>query len=215
MLWGLWLPAATLCTSWFCVKLPLHWVAPPNIIGVVVQDAQRNAAYQRAIERAIDMQRAAGAAAVHVLDIGAGSGLLSLMAARCSAAALLSHDADSAALEVLEALQHAWQVGSCERACLTMRAVQELPDRSMSVSWGRAGADHVTGAEVCQHMCDVAAEVVVMNGYAAKCLMVNKDVRRMDASAKPDGTPPDMEHRANLCIFEASAPMPLWSLHRS
>ena len=71
--------------------------------------------------------------------------------------------------------------------------------------WGRAGADHVTGAELCQHMCDVAAEAVVMNGYAAKCLMVNKDVRRMDTVAKPDGTPPDLEQRANLCIFEASA----------
>ena len=49
----------------------------------LVQDTQRNAAYQRAIQRAIDMMRAAGAGAVHALDIGAGSGLLSLMAARC------------------------------------------------------------------------------------------------------------------------------------
>ena len=72
--------------------------------------------------------------------------------------------------------------------------------------WARAGADHVTGAELCQHMCDVAAEAVVMNGYAARCLMVNKDVRRMDTVARPDGTPADMEQRANLCIFEAWAP---------
>ena len=52
-------------------------------VTTVVQDAQRNKAYQEAIQRAIDMVRAAGACAVHVLDIGAGSGLLSLMAARC------------------------------------------------------------------------------------------------------------------------------------
>lgn len=66
----------------------------------------------------------------------------------------------------------------------------------------RAGADLVTGAEVGQHMCDVAAEAVVMNGYAAKCLMINKDVRRMDAAAKANGTPPDMEQKANVCVFE-------------
>ena len=66
----------------------------------------------------------------------------------------------------------------------------------------RAGADRVTGAEIGQHMCDVAAEAVVMNGYAAKCLMINKDVRRIDVAAKADGTPPDMEQKANLCMFE-------------
>lgn len=60
----------------------------------------------------------------------------------------------------------------------------------------------MTGAEIGQHMCDVAAEAVVMNGYAAKCLMINKDVRRIDAAAKVDGTPPDMEQKANLCVFE-------------
>ena len=69
----------------------------------------------------------------------------------------------------------------------------------------RAGATHVTGAEISQHMCDVAAEAVVMNGYAAKCLMINRDVRRIHASKLPDGTEPDMEHKANLCIYEASA----------
>jgi hypothetical protein len=51
-------------------------------------------------------------------------------------------------------------------------------------------------------MCDVAAETVVMNGYAANCLMINKDVRRIDTVQKPDGAPPDMEQRANVCIFE-------------
>ena len=69
----------------------------------------------------------------------------------------------------------------------------------------RAGAMHVTGAEISQHMCDVAAEAVVMNGYAAKCLMINRDVRRVHASKLPDGTEPDMKHKANLCIYEASA----------
>jgi 2-polyprenyl-3-methyl-5-hydroxy-6-metoxy-1,4-benzoquinol methylase len=43
---------------------------------------QRNEAYQRAIRRAIDIKRGLGAKEVSVLDIGAGSGILSLMAAR-------------------------------------------------------------------------------------------------------------------------------------
>ncbi|KAK9917705.1 hypothetical protein WJX75_007354 [Coccomyxa subellipsoidea] len=127
-------------------KRPRHaWV--PRWHFDMVLDGQRNEAYQRAIRRAIDIKRGLGAKEVSVLDIGAGSGILSLMAAR-------------------------------------------------------AGADRVTGAEIGQHMCDVAAEAVVLNGYAGKCIMINKDVRRMDAAAKPDGTPPDMEQKANVCIFE-------------
>ena len=35
-------------------------------------------------------------------------------------------------------------------------------------------------------------------------VQVNKDVRRMDLVTKPDGSPPDMEAKADLCIFEAS-----------
>ena len=82
----------------------------------------------------------------------------------------------------------------------------------------RAGADRVTGAEIGQHMCDMAAEAVVLNGYAGKCIMINKDVRRMDAAAKLDGIPPDMEQKANVCIFEVrTCPhMPtslLWKSH--
>lgn len=63
----------------------------------------------------------------------------------------------------------------------------------------------MTGAEISQHMCDVAAEAVVMNGYAAKCVMINKDVRRIHSEMLPDGTLPDMEYKANLCIFEVCA----------
>ena len=51
-------------------------------------------------------------------------------------------------------------------------------------------------------MCDVAAEAVVMNGYAAQCIMINRDVRRLFATKPPDGTQPDMEQKANLCIYE-------------
>ena len=53
-----------------------------------------------------------------------------------------------------------------------------------------------------QHMCDVGVETIVMNGYAAKCTLVNKDVRRMDVAQKPDGTPPDMPVKADILIFE-------------
>lgn len=48
----------------------------------MVQDALRNTAYEQAIRRAVELKRAAGAKEVVVLDMGAGSGILSLMAAR-------------------------------------------------------------------------------------------------------------------------------------
>ena len=48
----------------------------------MVLDDQRNTAYQTAIIRAIDMKKAAGEKDIYVLDMGAGSGILSLMAAR-------------------------------------------------------------------------------------------------------------------------------------
>ena len=67
----------------------------------------------------------------------------------------------------------------------------------------RAGAEWVVGAEVNQSMCDAGVETLVMNGWAAKCLMVNKDVRRMHAdAAQPDGAPPDMQHKADMAVFE-------------
>ena len=47
-----------------------------------MQDVQRNEAYERAIHRAVQFLRASGHDRVTALDIGAGSGLLSMMAAR-------------------------------------------------------------------------------------------------------------------------------------
>lgn len=62
-------------------KRPRHaWV--PRWHFDMVLDEQRNAAYEKAIVRAIEIKHALGCKEVSVLDIGAGSGLLSLMAAR-------------------------------------------------------------------------------------------------------------------------------------
>ena len=69
----------------------------------------------------------------------------------------------------------------------------------------RAGADWVVGAEVHQAMCDAGVETLVLNGFGAKCVMVNKDVRRMDVTAKPDGTPADMQQKADIAVFEVHA----------
>ena len=48
----------------------------------MLADTQRNAAYDAAIQHAIALQRAKGSKHVAVLDMGAGSGLLGMMAAR-------------------------------------------------------------------------------------------------------------------------------------
>lgn len=48
----------------------------------MVLDQQRNDAYEAAIRRAVQNKRAAGCTELLALDVGAGSGLLSMMAAR-------------------------------------------------------------------------------------------------------------------------------------
>ncbi len=53
-----------------------------------------------------------------------------------------------------------------------------------------------------QHMCDLAMEAVLMNGYAPRVTIVNKDIRRMDLERKPDGTPPDLERKADIMVYE-------------
>lgn len=56
----------------------------------MVADEERNKAYQAAIERAVRKKRG------HVLDLGAGSGLLAMMAARAGAASVTACEANSA-----------------------------------------------------------------------------------------------------------------------
>ena len=62
---------------------PRHAHVPRWHFDMVLDD-RRNAAYQTAITRAVHLKRAAGDDDVYVLDMGAGSGILSLIAARCA-----------------------------------------------------------------------------------------------------------------------------------
>ncbi|KAG7675099.1 hypothetical protein Ndes2526A_g07853 [Nannochloris sp. 'desiccata'] len=66
----------------------------------------------------------------------------------------------------------------------------------------RAGADEAYAVEVSAHMCDVAEETTIMNGYLGKILVLDRDVRRMDTVRKPDGTAPEMQQRADIAVFE-------------
>ena len=59
-----------------------HHASIPRWHFDMVLDDVRNNAYEEALRRAIDWQQAAGNEETNVLDIGAGSGLLSMMAAR-------------------------------------------------------------------------------------------------------------------------------------
>ena len=68
---------------------------------------------------------------------------------------------------------------------------------------GSAGADWVTAVEVSGHMADAAAEALVANGFAARSVVVARDVRRVHADAQPGGRPADLDARADLVIFEA------------
>ena len=53
-------------------------------LAAQILDDQRNAGYEAAIRHAVEAKRAEGHAVVTALDIGAGTGLLSMMAARCA-----------------------------------------------------------------------------------------------------------------------------------
>ena len=59
-----------------------HHASIPHWHFDMVLDDVRNNAYEEALKRAIEWQQAVGNEEIKVLDIGAGSGLLSLMAAR-------------------------------------------------------------------------------------------------------------------------------------
>lgn len=120
----------------------------------MVQDEFRNTSYDRAIRSAVEkcrqrkkQQKFSNTEKVSVLDMGAGTGLLSMMAAR-------------------------------------------------------AGADQVYAAEVSGHMCDVAEDVTITNGFLGKILVLDRDVRRMDVYRKPDGTAPELPHKVDLAVFE-------------
>lgn len=68
-----------------------------------------------------------------------------------------------------------------------------------SVKFCRAGASKVVGVECLQHLCDVAAESVVQNGYSRQCMTVNKDIRRL---TQADVLPFFPNGKADICIFE-------------
>lgn len=126
----------------------MHHAIVPRWHYDMILDTERNAAYNEAIKKAVDSKRFARSdAAVHCIDMGAGSGLLSMMAAR-------------------------------------------------------AGADYVYAAEMNSHMCDVAEECTIMNGFLDKILVLDRDVRRMDVLRKPDGTAPELKRPVDLAVFE-------------
>ena len=126
----------------------MHHAIVPRWHYDMILDAERNAAYNMAIQKAVAAKKSfKSGSKVHCLDMGAGSGLLSMMAAR-------------------------------------------------------AGADYTYAAEMNAHMCDVAEECTIMNGFLDKILVLDRDVRRMDVLRKPDGTAPEIERPVDIAIFE-------------
>ncbi len=126
----------------------MHHAIVPRWHYDMILDSERNEAYNQAIKKAVNAKKYARSDAnVHCIDMGAGSGLLSMMAAR-------------------------------------------------------AGADYVYAAEMNSHMCDVAEECTIMNGFLDKVLVLDRDVRRMDVLRKPDGTAPELKRPVDLAVFE-------------
>jgi predicted RNA methylase/uncharacterized protein (DUF2249 family) len=126
----------------------MHHAIVPRWHFDMILDIERNLAYDQAIRKAVEAKKAANPGrTVHCIDMGAGSGLLSMMAAR-------------------------------------------------------AGADYTYAAEMNSHMCDVAEECTIANGYLGKILVLDRDVRRLDVLRKPDGTAPELERPVDIAVFE-------------
>lgn len=70
----------------------------------------------------------------------------------------------------------------------------------------RAGADHVLAVESIGHLADTAEAVVALNGLSHKVQVVRKDGRHLTVGPQPDGSAGDMQHAADLLVFEVRAP---------
>lgn len=85
---------------------PAQWRARHACIPTwhydMLNDVSRNAAYERAITRAVRESKASGNENVMVIDIGAGSGLLSMMAARAGADSVVAVEQSSHMCDVAE-----------------------------------------------------------------------------------------------------------------
>ena len=126
----------------------MHHALVPRWHYDMILDVERNEAYNAAIKKAIEAKKVAyPERPIHCIDMGAGSGLLSMMAAR-------------------------------------------------------AGADYTYAAEMNAHMCDVAEECTISNGFLDKILVLDRDVRRMDVLRKPDGTAPELQRPVDMAVFE-------------
>jgi predicted RNA methylase len=126
----------------------MHHALVPRWHYDMILDVERNQAYDKAIKKAVEAKKAAHPdRPIHCIDMGAGSGLLSMMAAR-------------------------------------------------------AGADYTYAAEMNSHMCDVAEECIISNGFLDRILVLDRDVRRMDVLRKPDGTAPELQRPVDIAIFE-------------
>jgi hypothetical protein len=80
----------------------------------------------------------------------------------------------------------------------------------LSMMAARAGADSVVAVEQSSHMCDVAEQVISSNGLSTKCVVLQRDARRMFAATseglksgrKPDGAAPELVRQADILVFE-------------
>ena len=155
------LPSSTLATH-------LHHPPslPPSAVPRwhfdMVLDAQRNDAYAAAIGRAVQRKREAGCTKLLALDLGAGTGLLSMMAARWVGLQLLGGGGGTGLWP--QALLLPWVVHFCN--CHTTHA-SAAPICS-------AGADEMVAAEVSQHMCDVGEETCIMNGFLGRITLLDR-----------------------------------------
>ncbi len=200
------------------VAAPLAWEHPHHAALAswhfdMVGDTGRNGAYRRATEGAVARARRGLAAgqALHVVDVGSGSGLLAMMAARWArldaAAGCCSTGVACCFVLVrskcsLPAGAVSVQAGTLflrdkpcsttlvdavtDAVCLPSFLPQPVPIHTHPVDLlCRAGAEQVYALESLGHLADTAQRVACLNGFGASIKVVHKDARYAVAAGAP------------------------------
>ena len=149
----------------------------------MITDERRNTEYERAISKAIQKHSMCQAKSnnVHVLDLGAGSGLRSMFAARQEAQ-------------------------SCNSKC-SEQNFTSCADHELKVIC-RAGAAQVTAIESSPHMCETAVEAISQNGFTSTCTVINADVRKLQSIKDTAKHGLEMQGKADICVFEVLKRLP-------
>jgi SAM-dependent methyltransferase len=158
----------------------------PSYLLPMMNDVDRNAAYERAVKETIERFQAEQKRAPRVLDVGAGAGLLSLMCLEYGAAHVTLLEANKTlstlAQEQLRLSKHAasrWTIASCMSTDLTLKAGQAPFDMIVSELIGTM----VHSESMSIYLWDLVKRGIVQSFAPPKVAPVPQDATSMDTDS--------------------------------